>query len=460
METAFNHVIDQLDGPTPVDEVVQRVLSIRPSNAKNPAQQVRSSMRYMYQPTWVWLDQHTVLPMRLAMHGVRFRITPPESEIEHSLFYAMPALYALLRYDAPWETVQFLDAAGAVLPCDLVTVVEKRPSLFGEQTIETTGFRLNAWFSQTSFRPGDSILATVIDWETGRFQIEHEPVGQRRRDEIARKNRELADLLYGILEETRNEAILAITAVGAAYARMAEPGGYPGDHWIEVIDQDPRMIWMGYDIRYADSFSPFEAELFGKPAIAAPSLTPEQGDRVYRFKAALKHRPGLWRRIEIQGEQTLAMLDREMRDAFEHDWDHMSGFWRKVQRGRTKRFREIPLGDIDPFGEGEMADTAIATLGLQPGDSLKYVYDFGDWIEHTLTLEEIVEPEAGADYPRVTAQNKPHYRFCERCTKQGRKSVALYICVDCSDHQRRDVLLCDDCAAEEHDDHHLDDLLY
>ena len=28
----------------------------------------------------------------------------------------------------------------------------------------------------------------------------------------------------------------------------------------------------------------------------------------------------------------------------------------------------------------------LAALDLQPADQLKYVYDFGDWIEHTLTL--------------------------------------------------------------------------
>lgn len=48
----------------------------------------------------------------------------------------------------------------------------------------------------------------------------------------------------------------------------------------------------------------------------------------------------------------------------------MSGFWRRVQRGQTKRFREIDLGAINPFGEGELADTPVAALGLQPGLAL------------------------------------------------------------------------------------------
>ena len=30
---------------------------------------------------------------------------------------------------------------------------------------------------------------------------------------------------------------------------------------------------------------------------------------------------------------------------------------------------------------------------MNPGDQLKYVYDFGDWVEHTIVLEAIDEPD-------------------------------------------------------------------
>jgi hypothetical protein len=46
------------------------------------------------------------------------------------------------------------------------------------------------------------------------------------------------------------------------------------------------------------------------------------------------------------------------------------------------------LGNVDPLGEGSGAQIRIAGLGLQIGDRLKYVYDFGDWIEHKITLEK------------------------------------------------------------------------
>jgi len=40
--------------------------------------------------------------------------------------------------------------------------------------------------------------------------------------------------------------------------------------------------------------------------------------------------------------------------------------------------------------------------------SLMNVFDFGDRIEHTLTLEAIVPTEKGKRYPRVTATSKPN----------------------------------------------------
>jgi hypothetical protein len=108
----------------------------------------------------------------------------------------------------------------------------------------------------------------------------------------------------------------------------------------------------------------------------------------------LKYRNDIWRRVEIQGNQTLAEFDYILRYEFGHDTsDHLGGFWKLVRRGQTRRFRKIELGDIDPLGEGTGADIRIAGLGLQAGDRLKYVYDFGDWIEHEIMVEKIASPQ-------------------------------------------------------------------
>lgn len=88
------------------------------------------------------------------------------------------------------------------------------------------------------------------------------------------------------------------------------------------------------------------------------------------------------------------------------------------------------------------------------------MYDFGDWIEHRISLEEIVEPEAEAEYPRIVGQNKPQYRYCQSCHGKGRETVATWICIECSNRQQEEVLVCEDCLMEEHEGHYAEELIY
>ena len=321
---------------------------------------------------------------------------------------------------------------------------------------------MGPWFRSLKARDGDNFLVTVEDWETGRYRLEHEPAGRRRFDEVDRKNRELADLLFQALEEDYHESVFGVEAVAKAYARMADPGGYPGEHWTTVVERDNRMKLFDFEIRYAESYAPIEHALGRKKVMPkALPVSAVQREQVYCFKARLKYRPGLWRRIEIQGEQTLQDLDGILRGEFKHDFsDHLSGFWRKIRRGDTKRVREVEIGTVEPFGGGEGAENRIAGLGLAVGDELKYVYDFGDWIEHTVTLEAITELKADVKYPRVVAQNKPQYQDCERCAQQGRRTQATWICIHCSNEQGRDVVMCEDCLIAEHEDHYSDEIVY
>jgi hypothetical protein len=190
--------------------------------------------------------------------------------------------------------------------------------------------------------------------------------------------------------------------------------------------------------------------------VGEASLKEELAQRVYRFKAALKYRRGLWRRIEIRGDQTLDEFDEIMREAFNHDLvDHLSEFY----LGTDREWRSRGLGTHNPFGESEGGDVLIGDLGLSEGDKLTYVYDFGDDIQHILTLEEITEPEEGAEYPRVVARNKPRYKYCVSCKEQGKKTVATWICIHCSTREDRQVVLCEDCL-DEHEDHYVDEMLY
>jgi hypothetical protein len=459
---AVEQVLALVDGPIAVDEFCERVLSIWPSTAKKPVPAMRSHLRLdQAGKTLVFLDAKTIVPLPIALRGVRFRIPLDRREANRGVVITRPAFDIFLRRGLDPGAVQLLDQEGRPLPVRITTLRAQVDGLFGKEMFKTAAFDLGRWFRAQGVRRDDSLLVTVEDWAAGRFRLEHEPAKRRRNQDIERRDRELADLLFGMLEESRNETIYAYVAVPTAYARLPDPGGYPGNHWIEVIDRDGRMSYDGFAIHYSEWRSPLERVFSGEEPVVQAAFSPVQGRQVYRFKAALWHRSGLWRRIEIQGEQTLADLDAILRDAFEHDtFDHLGGFWKRLRRGKGKRFREIDVGDVDPVGGGSGAEVQIAGLELAPGDEIKYVYDFGDWIEHRLTLEKIVEPEKQVKYPRIIAQNKPQYKSCESCQAQGRETRATWICIDCSNRQQREVLVCKKCLRREHEEHFAEEILY
>jgi hypothetical protein len=466
-DKAIQQVAARLDGPVSMDAFVDRVLSIWPSKAKNPQSSVRQAIRaYHLGKDLLFLDEATLLPVRIAMRGVRFRIPLSRQEVKRGWLFFHPSFLFLSRADLQLEAFRFEEMGGQAIPVNLVAVEFKEKTLFGVQKIERPAFDLGGWYKEHKVQRKDSLLATILDWEAGRFQLQAEPAReyQKHRAEIQDHNQALADLLYDALEAARHESLWGPPAVLTAYLRLKNRHAYPADHWLDILEQDPRMMWTGYEIRYTDWRSPFDAFLAPgeRPTPAKPEpLTRAQAEQVYRFKASLWHRKGLWRRIAIQGGQTLADLDEILRDAFQHDrFDHLSGFWKLVRRGEGRRFREVDLGNINPYEEGEAAGVKIADLDLQPGGALKYVYDFGDWIEHRVELEGLGDPEPGLTYPHIAAQNRPRYRYCELCKEAGRKTVGAWLCITCSNREQRDVLLCDDCLASHDEDHYPVEMLY
>jgi hypothetical protein len=313
----------------------------------------------------------------------------------------------------------------------------------------------------------DHLLITVEDWEACIFRLEREPASKRNQKLLEERDRALVDIFYRLLESSTDEDIYQHVAVPKAYALLPDKGGYPPSHWMIALEADGRMIFDEWRIHYRDSgYSPLEMmvmEATGEsPKPPVVKFSREEGRQVYRFKAQLKDYSRIWRRIEIQGKQTLGELDNSLRKAFEHDtFDHLSGFWKLVERGGRKRmrYREVDLGNINPFEGGGAGDIQVAAVGLSAGDRLKYVYDFGDWIEHVLTLEAIEAPQKGVKYPRLTEKNKPRYVSCVECQRKGVEVVAVWICLTCSNDRGEEVLLCDECV-DRHEDHYVDEIIY
>jgi hypothetical protein len=465
-------IMQRTYGPLPVQELAKQMLLALPSFARKPQQAMRQHIREAVGHQLVFVDADTVLPLRLAYQGVRFRIILQRESFDKGLLPLGHNLWQYLPRDFAFENLRFVDGSGHSITAKIEQVTQKVQSPFGISD-ETQSFaNLSAWYRSQKMYTKDHILVTILDWEQGVLQLEREPFGQRNQALLAERNRLLADMFFDLLESASREDIFIHEAIPTIYTRLPDKGGYPANHWWDVLEADGRMDSNGWMIFYRDSDKPFrlwdEADRKERKVSSTQALSKAQREQVYLFKAHLVYRPKIWREIEIQGKHTLADLDSALRDAFNHDvFDHLGGFWKLVARTpqtktmarRPTRYREIELGDVTPMGDGEGAGTQIAELGLAVGDQIKYVYDFGDWIEHRLTLQAIEALPGSVKYPREVARNRPKYAFCVECQKKGKQEVATLICLQCSQEVDQPVLLCEQCA-EDHDDHYLDELIY
>jgi hypothetical protein len=175
---------------------------------------------------------------------------------------------------------------------------------------------------------------------------------------------------------------------------------------------------------------------------------------IYLFKISFKHQKSIWRKIEIQENQSLGQFDLIIREAFNYEQhDHLSEFY------RGKVWSASGYGDIEPGGRGKGSKKQIIDLNLQPGDKLEYVYDFGDSVINQIELVEIKEEEIGVTYPKIVGRNKPKKIYCERCNNRGVKEIArydVYLFHDDSFEQ-----LCGSCTnLIEDEDVDISDILY
>ena len=466
-------------GPLPVNEIAGRMLELHPSQAKKPYQAMLKYIRQANGRLLVYLDPDTVLPMRLAYQGARFRQPLDRETVNKGTVNISESLLSYLPLNFPIEKVRFIDQDGSPISFQVKAVSQKTKTIFGEDVLTSQHANLSAWFRSRHVYQRDHLLFTILDWENGIFRLEHERVQQRDGKLLEQRNQLLVDLFFNLLEIETYEEVSIRQAVPTVYAHLPDKSGCPPFHWMIALMQDGRMTTDGFSIQYSDrGFSPFERmirQAVGETTVAKPQpVSSEQGKQVYRFRAELAYRPNLWRVIEIQGKQTLKDLDYELRLVFGHDtYDHLGGFWKLIPRGskenslqlkhrarKKANYREIELGDVDPMGGGDGARTKIAGLELAVGGKLKYVYDFGDWIEHYLTLEVIREPQPGAKYPREAERNQPEFVYCIECQKKGQQTVAKWICLECSTGPDEEMVLCQKCADKHDEEHHIEEILY
>jgi hypothetical protein len=65
---AIEKALAELDGPIPYEAFIARVLEIRPSKAKRPAQSIKNELRYGWQDRLI-VSENTVMPTHIALQA-------------------------------------------------------------------------------------------------------------------------------------------------------------------------------------------------------------------------------------------------------------------------------------------------------------------------------------------------------------------------------------------------------
>jgi len=178
----------------------------------------------------------------------------------------------------------------------------------------------------------------------------------------------------------------------------------PGEGWhIERVERTPfgdallELLWIGFFSDWGNimklgreetiSFGLFQP--FIRPYFPdwEKNLRISQGDEfqegVHVFKVSLGR---IWRRIAIPADRTLESLTSAILDAVEFDRDHLYQFTYRNRFGASEAVNH-PYMDEGPWAD----EVRVGELPLGTGQTMTFVFDFGDWWEFKVELER-VEP--------------------------------------------------------------------
>lgn len=114
--------------------------------------------------------------------------------------------------------------------------------------------------------------------------------------------------------------------------------------------------------------------------------------QIYQLRISLADvSPPVWRRVLLPGAFTLDRVHRVIQYAMGWQDLHLHSFEVGGQQ----------YGEPDPVGELVLRDELDTRLDAVTGkgDLFRYTYDFGDWWEHEVTVEDVFVAEPDERYP-------------------------------------------------------------
>jgi glutathione S-transferase len=144
--------------------------------------------------------------------------------------------------------------------------------------------------------------------------------------------------------------------------------------------------------RFVDSV----AALTGERATAGPPGRSVPAAEVYQLKITLRgvSKPPVWRRVTVPAALTLDLLHEVIQRAMGWAGSHLHVF--------TTPWAQYGLRDPE-LGHADERRVTVQELLAEPGDKVRYTYDFGDDWEHDIVLEHVVPAGSGAASPACLA---------------------------------------------------------
>lgn len=109
--------------------------------------------------------------------------------------------------------------------------------------------------------------------------------------------------------------------------------------------------------------------------------------------------PAIWRRIVVPDDLTLHQLHHVLQVAMGWTHSHLHEFL--VVDGEKEVAYGVPSPEDDYFHTDDRS-VQLARIAPKEGAAFTYIYDFGDYWKHTVTVEQIER----------TSKNEPPYPWC------------------------------------------------
>lgn len=112
--------------------------------------------------------------------------------------------------------------------------------------------------------------------------------------------------------------------------------------------------------------------------------------------------PVISRTIEIEGLSTLEQLHKVIFKAFDREEEHLYEFQLDSDaQDPDKRFILEEMDEEEEEDCGFVEHTTLNELHLEEGDTIGYLFDYGDLWLHEIDVKMIKQVEEGVKYPRI-----------------------------------------------------------